>query len=200
MSTSTTKTSITIRPATFPADTPTVRSLFLAYASSLPISLDFQDFETELAGLPGKYAVEKGGGVWLAFASDTSTASLTFTSTSKLASQAGQTSQQLALENLDSKNAEENVIGIIALRPFSPPMSCEIKRLYLTPTSRGKGLGRELLDVIVKRAEELGYEEILLDTLDSMGAAMRLYEGYGFERCEQYYESVEGAVFYRLRI
>lgn len=37
-----------------------MRSLFRAYADSLDIDLGFQDFEAELAGLPGKYAAPAG--------------------------------------------------------------------------------------------------------------------------------------------
>lgn len=38
----------------------TVRRLFQAYADSLPFSLDFQDFASELAELPGAYAPPRG--------------------------------------------------------------------------------------------------------------------------------------------
>src|SRR5262249_55662894 len=41
-------------------DLPAIASLFRAYAASLPISLDYQDFDAELALLPGKYAPPKG--------------------------------------------------------------------------------------------------------------------------------------------
>jgi ribosomal protein S18 acetylase RimI-like enzyme len=41
-------------------DLPAIASLFRAYAASLPISLDYQDFDAELAALPGKYAPPKG--------------------------------------------------------------------------------------------------------------------------------------------
>jgi len=34
--------------------------LFRGYAASLPVDLDYQDFDDELAALPGKYAPPKG--------------------------------------------------------------------------------------------------------------------------------------------
>ena len=50
----------TINPATGPDDMAAARALFEAYAASLPIDLDYQDFAGELAGLPGKYAPPRG--------------------------------------------------------------------------------------------------------------------------------------------
>ena len=47
-------------PAHSAADIQTAAKLFQAYAASLPISLGYQDFEAELATLPGRYAPPKG--------------------------------------------------------------------------------------------------------------------------------------------
>ena len=47
---------IEIRAAAIPAEIPIVRELFREYADGLGIDLCFQDFEAELASLPGKYA------------------------------------------------------------------------------------------------------------------------------------------------
>ena len=42
------------------SDVEEVRVLFREYAASLPFALDFQDFDDELAGLPGAYAPPRG--------------------------------------------------------------------------------------------------------------------------------------------
>jgi GNAT superfamily N-acetyltransferase len=56
---------IEIESALFPDDTETVRRLFREYAAALGVDLGFQDFEAELASLPGKYQAP-GGRVMLA--------------------------------------------------------------------------------------------------------------------------------------
>ncbi|KAH7351399.1 acyl-CoA N-acyltransferase [Pyrenochaeta sp. MPI-SDFR-AT-0127] len=174
---------VKIRPAVFPDDKAIVGKLFLAYAQGLPISLDFQNFETELEALPGKYAVEKGGAVYLAYTV------LPIASSSSSTANGHAESQQ---------SPSEQIIGCVAIRPFAPPRQCELKRLYLTPESRGLGVSKLLLELAIRQARQLGYKEMLLDTLSSMTAARTLYERYGFEEIGSYYDSVEDAVFYRL--
>ena len=51
---------VQIGPVRTPADLAAVVDLFRAYAASLDVDLAFQDFEAELAGMPGKYARPKG--------------------------------------------------------------------------------------------------------------------------------------------
>lgn len=60
---------IDIRPARLPDDLPHVRQLFRAYADGLGFDLAFQDFEAEVAALPGKYA-EPFGRLLLAWRGD----------------------------------------------------------------------------------------------------------------------------------
>lgn len=49
------KPTITIEPVSTPDDLAAAKALFLAYAQSLDFSLCFQDFDAELAAMPGKY-------------------------------------------------------------------------------------------------------------------------------------------------
>jgi len=51
---------VTITDAGFPNDAAIVRMLLREYAAALPVDLDFQDFEAEVATLPGKYARPRG--------------------------------------------------------------------------------------------------------------------------------------------
>ena len=44
----------------YPADIEAIREIFLEYAGSLGIDLAFQQFDSEIAGLPGKYAKPEG--------------------------------------------------------------------------------------------------------------------------------------------
>jgi ribosomal protein S18 acetylase RimI-like enzyme len=49
-----------IAPATTAEDLAAIRALFEAYAAGLTVDLAYQDFDAELAGLPGKYAAPHG--------------------------------------------------------------------------------------------------------------------------------------------
>jgi putative acetyltransferase len=75
----------------------------------------------------------------------------------------------------------------------------EIKRLYLRPAFRGKGLGRHLLEQVIERARGIGYEALYADTLPSLKDALSLYARMGFEIVEAYgSHPTPGAVYLRL--
>lgn len=139
------------------------RTLFEEYASGIGISLCFQNFDEELANLPGDYATPDG---------------------------------RLLLAEEDNELA-----GCIALRKLDDGV-CEMKRLFLRPAYRGKGLGKILVESIIDEARKLGYTYMRLDTLPGrMDKAIALYRSIGFVEIERYCENpVEGAKFMELEL
>ena len=89
-------------------------------------------------------------------------------------------------------------VACIGLRQFSEGIG-EIKRLYVAPAARGRGLGRLLVERIIADARGIGYGSLLLDTLPFMKKAQSLYVALGFKPTAPYrYNPVAGSAFLRL--
>jgi len=73
------------------------------------------------------------------------------------------------------------VVGSVALRDLGGG-AVELKRMYLRPDQRGRGLGRQLLGVALDWARAHDKHSVCLDTSERMLAAQRLYEDHGFVR------------------
>ncbi|PFH59832.1 hypothetical protein XA68_11850 [Ophiocordyceps unilateralis] len=165
----------TIRPADWPADLNGVRACFSAYIEWLGEDLTFQDYGGEWDGLPGKYAPPAGALL-------------------------------LAVDGGD------RILGCVAVRPLElgPDLIggrrrdlgvCEMKRLFVYPEARGRGLSRLLVRHAVRKAEEAGYHEMLLDTLPRMHVAIGLYASEGFVTAEPYYHSpLPGTIYMAKRL
>ena len=92
----------------------------------------------------------------------------------------------------------DEVLGMVAYHRHSD-IRCEMKRLYVKPDARGLRLGDFLVQEIIERAKRCGYQEMVLDTLVPMKAAVHLYEKYGFEKCEPYYDNPMPDVIYMIK-
>jgi GNAT superfamily N-acetyltransferase len=76
----------------------------------------------------------------------------------------------------------DRVVGSVAVRLLDDGKVAQVKRMYLQPEHRGRGLGRTLLNHAVHWAKDRGCSSIVLDTSTAMTAAQRLYESAGFAR------------------
>jgi len=75
-------------------------------------------------------------------------------------------------------------VGAIGLLPAGPGRA-EMKRLYVRPTARGCGFGRQLVVMLLEHARRLGYHRVELESLPRMKAARALYCDLGFQRTDE---------------
>ncbi len=75
--------------------------------------------------------------------------------------------------------------GCGALRKYSEK-EVEIKRVFVRERYRGKNVGGQILEKLLERAEQMGFERMILETGAFLEASVRLYQRYGFRRIENY--------------
>ena len=80
---------------------------------------------------------------------------------------------------------EEQPVGCVGLQRVDATRG-EMKRLYVRPSARGANIGRSLVTKILADAKDIGYSEVVLDTLPVMIEAQRLYEQFGFREIAAY--------------
>ena len=94
--------------------------------------------------------------------------------------------------------------GCCALRPLDNvdyPNACEMKRLFVRPKFRGLGIGRLLAEAILDAARQVGYTNLLLDTLSDMETARALYHDLGFEDVPPYYHNpISGSHYLKVKL
>ena len=59
--------------------------------------------------------------------------------------------------------------------------TCELVKMYLLPSARGKGLGIALLQKCIDFARSEGYNNIYLETMPELALAIKLYQKSGFK-------------------
>jgi putative acetyltransferase len=73
------------------------------------------------------------------------------------------------------------IIGTCGLAPVEPRVY-ELRKMYLRPQTRGRGVGRQLLALAVEWARARGGTHLVLDTIEDMTRAIAFYEAHGFVR------------------
>ncbi|MEP6494337.1 MAG: GNAT family N-acetyltransferase [bacterium] len=76
-------------------------------------------------------------------------------------------------------------VGCVALHGLTPDIA-ELKRMYVRPEARGRGVARRLTEHAIAIATAQGYKRLRLGTLTTMDAAQRLYTSLGFRPIAPY--------------
>ena len=93
---------------------------------------------------------------------------------------------------------ENQIAGCIALRKLNDEQ-CEMKRLYVKPQFRNKGIAKILVDKVIVDAKEIGYSSMLLDTLPFLTTAIEMYKKIGFYEIGCYNDSpLDNTIYMKL--
>lgn len=102
------------------------------------------------------------------------------------------------LQNVILALSNDQIVGCGAFKPFDKT-SVEIKRMFVLPASRGKGIAGEIVEALETWAHELGYAACVLETGTKLPEAIRTYEKAGYQVIPNYgqYIGVELSVCMR---
>jgi GNAT superfamily N-acetyltransferase len=96
------------------------------------------------------------------------------------------------------RDAAGRSVGVVGVKRFDEH-DAELKRMYLEPGARGRGLGRALARAAIAAARSFGYRRLLLDTVTRLTAAVALYESLGFVEIGAYrHNPLEDARYFAL--
>jgi GNAT superfamily N-acetyltransferase len=76
--------------------------------------------------------------------------------------------------------AEAEIIGTGAIKRLDN-RECEMTRMFVASTYRGRGIGRAIADDLIKFALSAGYDQVRLSSNKLLAASHRLYESMGFQ-------------------
>ncbi len=158
-----------------PSELVAFTALCRAYAMSLPFSLEYQGFEAEMASLPGLYAAPDGV---ILIAKD----------------------QGMSIDAAGFNS----FLGCVAVRPLpasaihdgEPSRGCEIKRMWVDPAARSRGVGHAMMNAAIEFAKSANYGVIKLDTAPDMLAAQACYRKAGFVPAQRYNDDWDQTTMY----
>jgi putative acetyltransferase len=81
------------------------------------------------------------------------------------------------------EEADGAIIGAYGLYPVDEG-TCELRKMYLHRSYRGKGLGKLLMEDALAKAGQIGFKRMTLETASVLREAISLYKSYGFVEYE----------------
>lgn len=78
---------------------------------------------------------------------------------------------------------DDQVVGGAGIYPSKglPAGTCELVKMYLLPSARGKGLGKLLIEKSLAFARQSGYQNVYLETMPELKKAVTIYEKFNFQ-------------------
>ncbi len=111
-------------------------------------------------------------------------------------------SASILKSELESENSKyivvkenEEIVGFAGI--IVTPVDVEITNIVTKKNQRKKGIGKLLLDKLIKMAKEIKSESISLEVNEKNNIAIHLYESYGFEKVgvrKKYYNGIDNAI------
>lgn len=92
---------------------------------------------------------------------------------------------------------DDKVVGMGGFSKIDD-QTAEVRRMRVNVDYQGQGIGSSILENLIKKAKELGYKKLELDTTENMLAAQRLYEKFGFKEFKRGRAGHLESIFYEL--
>jgi GNAT superfamily N-acetyltransferase len=102
---------------------------------------------------------------------------------------------QIYIDNVIVCYEDDIAVGCGAFKEYEPTVA-EIKRMFVLPEKRGKGIASTVLNALEIWAKENGFQHAILETSNQLTNAISLYQKCGFEVIPNYgqYIDVESSV------
>lgn len=105
------------------------------------------------------------------------------------------------LETVVLAYAEDKPVACGCFKPFDAT-TVEVKRMFVEPAHRGRGISRQVLRELERWARELGYQRMVLETGDKQEEAIGLYESTGYTQTEKFgpYRDLPASICYEKKL
>ncbi|MFV0316546.1 MAG: GNAT family N-acetyltransferase [Microthrixaceae bacterium] len=94
----------------------------------------------------------------------------------------------------DTTTDPSTPIGCGAVWVIRPGVA-EIRRMWITPSHQGQGLGRAMLEALEAAAIELGCHTARLDSMHALEAAVAMYRSHGYQEIENYNDNPNATIW-----
>lgn len=93
-----------------------------------------------------------------------------------------------------ARGADGRLLGCGTLRRIRPD-AVEMKRMFVRPEARGKGLGQRLFEMRIEEARKMGCRAVYADTAKGNRPMLSMYERFGFHYIQRYPENANPIEF-----